>query len=84
MRSGGEPHAPEASVPDEHALAGLRFGWGDAYEIGWDPQRRWWARRRDNQGGDITAGTPGELWDAVYADYTAAPVPRVLPAEASR
>lgn len=71
--------APQAAVitaVDEIALADLRWGWGDAYRIGWDTGRGWWANRRDGKGGDITAGSHGALWDAIYADYTASPVRR--------
>jgi hypothetical protein len=61
---------------DEQVLHALRFGWGEAYRIGWDEQRGWWAQRRDNLGGDITAGDPDELWTQVYADYQLRAVPR--------
>jgi hypothetical protein len=61
------------------ALAELRWDWGEAYRIGHDPVRGWWARRRDNLGGDITADGPDELREAVRADYGARRVPRDLP-----
>jgi len=69
----------QATEPDEgikDAVAGLRHGWGDAYRIGWDATRGWWANRRDGLGGDITAHDPDKLWQAILDDYTLKPVPR--------
>ena len=43
-----------AGTADEQALAALRWGWGEAYRIGWDAARGWWAARRDGKGGHIT------------------------------
>lgn len=57
------------------ALARLRYGWGDAYRIGWDPARRWWAQRRDGEGSELTADSNGALWDALFEDYVRKPVP---------
>ena len=65
---------------DADALEAIRYGWGDAYEVGCDDARGWWARRRDGLGGDITAPGADELWSAILADYTLKPVPRDLPA----
>ncbi len=62
--------------PDGQALSALRFGWGEAYRIGWDAVRGWWAKRRDGLGGDITADDPDELWHAIREDYDLKPVPR--------
>ena len=64
---------------DESALAALRWGWGEAYRIGHDTARGWWASRRDNRGGDITADDPDNLWQAILKDYDLKPVPRDLP-----
>jgi hypothetical protein len=64
---------------DDEALAALRFGWGEAYRIGRDPVRGWWAQRRDELGGDITAQDPDGLWQAICEDYILKPVPRDLP-----
>lgn len=60
----------------EPTLAALRWGWGEAYQIGWDATRGWWAARRDGRGGDITVGDPDQLWKAILDDYTLLPVPR--------
>jgi hypothetical protein len=70
--------APKAVLTgaDQDALAALRFRWGEAYRIGWDPVRGWWARRRDNIGDDITADDADGLWNAIREDYTLKPVPR--------
>jgi hypothetical protein len=72
--------APQAAGTsgDQDALDRLRYGWGDAYRIDWDPSRGWQARRRDGIGGDITAASPDKLWAKVVNDYTRRPVPRNL------
>lgn len=61
---------------DETALEAIRFGWGDAYEIGHDDERGYWAARRDKIGDLLTAGDPGELRKAITDDYAVKPVPR--------
>jgi len=61
---------------DEAALEALRFGWGDAYLIGHDDERGYWAARRDKIGGLLTAGNPDELRQAITDDYAIKPVPR--------
>ena len=66
-------HAARDGV-DEGALAALRFGWGEAYRIGWDPVRGWWAQRRDDLGGDTENAE--ELWQAIRRDYDFKTVPR--------
>lgn len=75
------PQAAGASTgtADEHALAVLRFGWSDAYMIGCDDERGWWAARRDLIGGYLTAHEPDGLWAAIREDYDLKPVPRDLP-----
>ncbi len=70
------PQAVGGTTADGQELAALRWGWGEAYRIGHDLARGWWAQRRDGLGGDITADDPGELWAAILADYTCKPVPR--------
>lgn len=73
-----------AGEPSESVLAALRWGWGEAYHIGWDAARGWWAGRRDNLGGDIIADDSDELWRAILEDYDLRPVPRDLPAPDER
>jgi hypothetical protein len=63
-------------------LKWLRYNWGDAYRIGWDRVRGYWARRRDGLGDEITAGDAWELSEKIRADYKARRVPRDLPPEA--
>lgn len=72
------PQAAEGATDtaDDDALNALRYGWGEAYRIGWDARRRWWANRRDGKGQDITAADHNELWTAIFADYTSSPVRR--------
>jgi hypothetical protein len=79
----GQPTADAAVIQvraEEDALDALRFGWGDAYEIGHDEERGYWARRRDGLGGEMTAAGPDRLWEEIRADYTFKAVPRDLPA----
>ncbi len=79
--AGGKPAGDrQRAAVDEQALEKLRFGWGDAYEIGHDDKRGYWARRLDGLGEDLTADDPDALWNAMNADYTAKAVPRDLPA----
>jgi hypothetical protein len=81
MADEAAPQAAGASAvtADKEALAALRWGWGEAYRIGWDATRGWWAARRDGKGGDITAGDSDVLWQAIVDDYARLPVPRDAP-----
>ena len=72
------PQAASGKTADEQALAALRWDWGEAYRIGWDAVRGYWAQRRDNLGGDITADDPEALFAAIRADYALKKVPRDL------
>lgn len=65
-----------ATAADTDALDALRWHWGEAYEIGVDDERGWWARRGDGLGGDITASGPDELRAAIWENYALKPVPR--------
>ena len=71
------PSMPPVRTPLEE----LRWHWGDAYLIGHDDERGWWAARRDQIGVFITAAGPEELWSAIHADYEAKPVPRDIGAD---
>jgi hypothetical protein len=75
--AGGTGQA-EAGRPREEAeaLDALRFGWGDAYLIGHDDERGWWAARRDKIGDLLTADAPDALRDAITENYAVKPVPR--------
>lgn len=84
MGEAAPPQGAAGGTGSDCELAALRWGWGEAYRIGFDAARGWWAQRRDNQGGDITAGDPGSLGTAILADYTLKPVPRELPGQAAR
>ena len=75
-----EAAAGEEKTLADYAVEAIRHGWGDAYEIGHDDKRGYWARRRDGLGGDIAAEDPDELWSAIFADYQFRPVPRECPA----
>jgi hypothetical protein len=66
---------------DEAGLEALRWHWGEAYMIGHDDERGWWAARRDRIGGLLAAADPGGLEQAILADYRLKPVPRDLPAD---
>lgn len=79
------PQAPGASAgtADEQALAALRYGWGDAYMIGCDDEHGWWAARRDQVGGYLTAHDPDSLRAAIQLDCDLKPVPGDCPAPAA-
>lgn len=79
------PQAAKAGTgtADDQALAALRHGWGDAYMIGRDDERGWWAARRDQIGGYLTAHDPDGLWTAIQQDYNLKPVPRDCAAPAT-
>jgi hypothetical protein len=83
--AGGTGQA-EAGRParEEEALDALRFGWGDAYMIGHDDERGWWAARRDKIGDLLTADAPDALRDAISDDYAVKPVPREPAARGGR
>lgn len=85
MNGAASQPAPDmASTAAHHALEALRWDWGDAYEIGFDDDRSWHARRRDGLGGWLTATCPDELYEVIAADYAFKPVPRsVMPGEES-
>jgi hypothetical protein len=71
------PQAAGTGVLGNYALAELRWGWGEAYRIGWDAAvRGWWANRRDGADEDIKAADRHGLLQAIYADYTASSVTR--------
>jgi hypothetical protein len=65
---------------EKDALDALEFDWGEAYMIGRDDERGWWAARRDRIGGYFTALGPDELRAAIRADYDLKAVQRDLPA----
>lgn len=78
----GEGRADDGPRPwDEAALEAIRFDWGDAYMIGRDDERGWWAGRRDRIGGLIAKADPEELRRAIADDYSVKPVPRDVSAE---
>lgn len=58
----------------DEALEELRWHWGDAYSISL-LDGRWLAQRHDTRE-TLTADTPEALNQAIFADYTAKPVPR--------
>lgn len=61
---------------EKDALEAVRFGWGEAYMIGHDDERGFWAARRDRIGSLLTAVGPDELRRAITDDYAIKPVPR--------
>jgi len=63
-------------VDGDGPLAALVWHWGDAYVIGHPEPGVWTAVRRDTRG-TLRAGGPEALRDAIIADYTAVPVPRL-------
>jgi hypothetical protein len=79
----GNPHGT-LKPWERDALDAIRFGWGDAYQIGHDDERGYWAARRDRIGGLLTAGDPDELRQAISDDYSVKPVPREPAARGGR
>ena len=77
MSLAGRTAAGRAIIEAE--LEALGFHWDTAYQVEFDDERGWQARRRDDLGGGLTAATPDELYEAIRADYDAKPVPRDLP-----
>jgi predicted DNA-binding transcriptional regulator YafY len=67
-----------AAEQAERMLDALRYAWGEAYKIWHADDGRWMAQRMDGLGGDIEAGSPEELGQAVFEDYLVKPVPRGL------
>jgi hypothetical protein len=63
---------------EQDALEAINFGWGDAYLIGHDDERGYWAARRDRIGGLLMAADADDLRQAISEDYALKPVPREL------
>jgi hypothetical protein len=61
---------------DDDALQALQWNWGEAYEIGHDSERGWWAARRDRTGSLLTGAGPDGLRAAIRVDYAQKRVPR--------
>jgi hypothetical protein len=84
MNEAGPQADGVAAAAGRDALEALRWHWGDAYEIGFDDERGWHARRRDGLGGWLTAPDSDDLFGVIAADYALKPVPRsVTPADRS-
>lgn len=66
---------PLSELMRRQSLEALRWHWDGAYEFSVRPDGRWAAVRSDGLG-EVTAAGPGELADAVHADYAARRVPR--------
>jgi hypothetical protein len=67
---------PTPRLPARTPLEELHWHWGEAYRIGYDEHRGWWAARRDQIGALLTAADPGKLHQSICDDYDAKPVPR--------
>ena len=69
----------DALMPGErHDLRDLRWNWGDAYDVGFDPPSSWTAQRRDNAE-VVEAATADRLRAAIRKDYWRHPVGRSAP-----
>jgi hypothetical protein len=71
--------AAEGRTADDDTLEALRWDWGEAYLIGHDDERGWWAARRDRIGSLLTGADPDALRGQIRADYALKRVPRDLP-----
>jgi hypothetical protein len=56
-------------------LENLRWNWGESYVINYAWPDRWIAQRRDDNK-TLYAESADDLRDAIFADYSARPVPR--------
>ncbi len=74
MTSAGRTAAEKALIDTE--LEGLRWNWGDAYQIEFSNEHGWQARRRDGQGRWLTGADPDELYKVITDDYRLKPVAR--------
>jgi hypothetical protein len=74
--AGGQQDEDRAPFP-QAALEALRWNWDSAYDIGFDREHGWTARRKDGRGALIEAGWPEELRREILADYMDMPVSRV-------
>lgn len=75
----GEPTSRWAAEQAQRMLEALRYAWGEAYRIWHADDGRWMAERLDGLGGEIGAGSPEELAQAIFEDYSLKPVSRDLP-----
>jgi len=66
----------DMTAADRAALESVRYDWGDAYNIGYDDEHGWHAKRRDGLGGTLTAADPDGLYEVIAADYAVRPVGR--------
>jgi hypothetical protein len=71
-----QPAVKMASTAAGYELEALRFDWGDAYEIGFDDEHGWHAKRRDGLGAILPAADSDGLYGVIAADYRDRPVAR--------
>jgi len=81
MATAGRTATEQAIIDDE--LAALRFHWDTAYQIEFDDEHGWRARRIGSQHGWLTAADPDGLYKEIREDYSALPVPRSYPPDES-
>ena len=74
MTTAGRTAAEQAHIDLE--LEALRFHWDTAYQIEFDDEHGWRARRLGSQRGWLTGANPDELYKAIREDYSLWPVPR--------
>ena len=74
MTTAGRTAAEQAHIDAE--LEALRFHWNTAYQIEFDDEHAWRARRLGSQRGWLTGANPDELYKAIREDYSFQPVPR--------
>jgi hypothetical protein len=78
MGTGNDGADRDDAGHDRDGLDAVRCTWGDAYRIGYDRQRGYWAARRDGAGGLIAGNSPADLSAAIASDFAmrAVPLPR--------
>ena len=75
MTTAGRTAAKQALIDAE--LEGLRWNWGDAYEIEFSDEHGWRARRRDGQGGWLTGAGADELYKVITATTASSRSPKL-------
>jgi hypothetical protein len=76
MTTAGRTAAEQVHIDAE--LEALRFHWDTAYQIEFDDEHGWRARRRCSQRGWLTGANSDELCKAIREDYSFQPVPRIF------
>ena len=75
-RQRGVGYGGMSALARDTAVAALLWDWDEGYEMGRDGERGWDAVRPDGVGSHLTGTRPGQLREAIRADYEIRRVPR--------